>query len=99
MVFPAVLRRADRYYLPDPGLLGAGAAAGCLPWGFSDYAGSTLVHSCGGWAALTGAIILGARKGKYSSDGRVNPIPGSNIPLATIGTFILWMGWFGFNGG
>nr|WP_320051084.1 ammonium transporter [uncultured Desulfuromonas sp.] len=67
--------------------------------GFSDYAGSTLVHSCGGWAALTGAIILGARKGKYSSDGRVNPIPGSNIPLATIGTFILWMGWFGFNGG
>ncbi|EAT15962.1 ammonium transporter [Desulfuromonas acetoxidans] len=67
--------------------------------GFSDYAGSTLVHSCGGWAALTGAIILGARKGKYSSDGRVNPIPGSNIPMATIGTFILWMGWFGFNGG
>ena len=67
--------------------------------GFSDYAGSTLVHSCGGWAALTGAIILGARKGKYSKDGRVNPIPGSNIPLATIGTFILWMGWFGFNGG
>ena len=67
--------------------------------GFSDYAGSTLVHSCGGWAALTGAIILGARKGKYGSDGRVNPIPGSNIPLATIGTFILWMGWFGFNGG
>ena len=67
--------------------------------GFSDYAGSTLVHSCGGWAALTGAIILGARKGKFSRDGRVNPIPGSNIPLATIGTFILWMGWFGFNGG
>jgi len=67
--------------------------------GFSDYAGSTLVHSCGGWAALTGAIILGARKGKYSKDGRVNPIPGSNIPMATIGTFILWMGWFGFNGG
>ncbi|MCK9172257.1 MAG: ammonium transporter [Desulfuromonas sp.] len=67
--------------------------------GFSDYAGSTLVHSCGGWAALTGAIILGARKGKYSRDGRVNPIPGSNIPLATLGSFILWMGWFGFNGG
>ena len=67
--------------------------------GFADYAGSTIVHSVGGWAALTGAIILGARKGKYSKDGRVNPIPGSNIPLATIGTFILWMGWFGFNGG
>ena len=67
--------------------------------GFSDYAGSTLVHSVGGWAALTGAIILGARKGKYSSDGRVMPIPGANLPLATLGTFILWLGWFGFNGG
>jgi Amt family ammonium transporter len=67
--------------------------------GFTDYAGSTLVHSVGGWAALTGAIILGARKGKYSKDGRVNPMPGSNIPLATLGTFILWMGWYGFNGG
>jgi Amt family ammonium transporter len=67
--------------------------------GFTDYAGSTLVHSVGGWAALTGAIILGARKGKYGKDGRVNAMPGSNIPLATIGTFILWMGWYGFNGG
>jgi Amt family ammonium transporter len=67
--------------------------------GFLDFAGSTLVHSVGGWAALTGAIILGARKGKYGKDGRVNPIPGSNMPLATLGTFILWMGWFGFNGG
>jgi ammonium transporter, Amt family len=67
--------------------------------GFADFAGSTLVHSCGGWAALTGAIILGARKGKYGPDGRVNPMPGANMPLATIGTFILWLGWFGFNGG
>jgi len=67
--------------------------------GFLDFAGSTLVHSVGGWAALTGAIILGARKGKYGKDGRVNPMPGSNIPLATLGTFILWMGWYGFNGG
>jgi len=67
--------------------------------GFSDYAGSTLVHSVGGWAALTGAIILGARTGKYTKDGRVNPLPGSNIPMATLGSFILWMGWFGFNGG
>ncbi|TYO97710.1 ammonium transporter [Geothermobacter ehrlichii] len=67
--------------------------------GFVDFAGSTIVHSVGGWAALTGAIILGARKGKYGKDGRVNPIPGSNIPLATLGTFILWMGWYGFNGG
>ncbi len=67
--------------------------------GFSDFAGSTLVHSTGGWAALTGAIILGARAGKYGENGRVNPIPGSSIPLATLGTFILWFGWFGFNGG
>jgi len=67
--------------------------------GFADYAGSTIVHSVGGWAALTGALILGARKGKYGKDGRVNAMPGSNIPLATLGTFILWMGWYGFNGG
>jgi Amt family ammonium transporter len=67
--------------------------------GFVDFAGSTIVHSVGGWSALTGAIILGARKGKYGKDGRINPIPGSNIPLATLGTFILWMGWYGFNGG
>jgi Amt family ammonium transporter len=67
--------------------------------GFSDFAGSTIVHSVGGWAALTGCLILGARKGKYSSDGRVNPIAGANMPLATLGTFVLWFGWFGFNGG
>ena len=67
--------------------------------GFSDFAGSTIVHSAGGWAALTGAILLGARTGKFSADGRINPIPGSNLPLATLGTFILWLGWFGFNGG
>ncbi len=67
--------------------------------GFADYAGSTIVHSVGGWAALTGAIILGARKGKYNKAGGINPLPGSNIPLATLGTFILWMGWYGFNGG
>ena len=67
--------------------------------GFSDFAGSTIVHSVGGWAALTGAIILGARKGKYGPGGRVNPMPGANLPLATLGTFILWFGWFGFNGG
>ncbi|MEM9709247.1 MAG: ammonium transporter [Pseudomonadota bacterium] len=67
--------------------------------GFSDFAGSTIVHSVGGWAALAGAIVLGARKGKYSSDGKVNPMPGSNLALATLGTFILWLGWFGFNGG
>ena len=66
--------------------------------GFSDFAGSTLVHSVGVWAALAGAIILGARKGKYV-DGKVIPILGSSVPLATLGTFILWLGWFGFNGG
>ena len=66
--------------------------------GFSDFAGSTIVHSVGGWAALTGAIILGARTGKYV-DGQVRPMPGSNLPLATLGTFVLWLGWFGFNGG
>jgi Amt family ammonium transporter len=65
--------------------------------GFSDFAGSTLVHSTGGWAALVGAIIVGPRLGKYV-DGKVNPIPASNIPLATLGMFILWLGWFGFNG-
>ncbi|MDF1669454.1 MAG: ammonium transporter [Roseovarius sp.] len=66
--------------------------------GFQDFAGSTVVHSVGGWAALVGAIILGPRLGKYK-DGRVNPFPGSNLALATLGTFILWLGWFGFNGG
>lgn len=66
--------------------------------GFSDFAGSTLVHSVGGWAALAGALILGARKGKYGPGGQVTPFPGSSMPLATLGTFILWLGWFGFNG-
>ena len=66
--------------------------------GFSDFAGSTVVHSVGGWAALAGVIVLGPRLGKYK-DGKVNPMPGSNLALATLGTFILWLGWFGFNGG
>ncbi|MBO9398028.1 ammonium transporter [Shimia sp. R9_1] len=66
--------------------------------GFSDFAGSTIVHSVGGWAALAGAIVLGPRIGKYK-DGRTVPMPGSNLALATLGTFILWLGWFGFNGG
>ncbi|MFP4509366.1 MAG: ammonium transporter [Spirochaetaceae bacterium] len=70
--------------------------------GFADFAGSTIVHSTGGWAALAGAIVLGARKGKYvKKDGKttVKAIPGHNIPLAALGVFILWFGWFGFNGG
>ncbi len=66
--------------------------------GFADFAGSTIVHSVGGWAALMGAIIIGPRKGKYTAEGKVNPLPGANLPLATLGTFILWLGWFGFNG-
>jgi len=66
--------------------------------GFLDFAGSSVVHSVGGWAALAGSLILGPRLGKYK-DGRVVPMPGANLPLATLGTFILWLGWFGFNGG
>ena len=66
---------------------------------FHDFAGSTVVHSIGGWCSLAGAIMVGARKGKYSADGRINAIPGHNIPLAALGVFILWMGWFGFNPG
>lgn len=67
--------------------------------GFSDFAGSGVVHMCGAAAALAGVLLLGARKGKYGEDGSVKPMPGANMPLATLGTFILWMGWFGFNGG
>jgi len=68
-------------------------------FGFSDFAGSGIVHMAGAAAALAGVILLGARKGKYTADGKIAPIPGANLPLATLGTFILWMGWFGFNGG
>ncbi|WPC73654.1 ammonium transporter [Vibrio porteresiae] len=67
--------------------------------GFSDFAGSGIVHMAGAAAALAGVLLLGARKGKYGKNGEVYPIPGSNMPLATLGTFILWFGWFGFNGG
>ncbi|AOW77677.1 MAG: Amt family ammonium transporter [Colwellia sp.] len=67
--------------------------------GFSDFAGSGIVHMAGASAALAGVLLLGARKGKYGADGRINAIPGANLPMATLGTFILWMGWFGFNGG
>ena len=67
--------------------------------GFIDFAGSTVVHSIGGWAALAGAIVLGPRIGKYGKNGEVRAIPGHNIPMAAIGVFILWLGWFGFNPG
>ena len=68
-------------------------------FGFSDFAGSGIVHMAGAAAALAGVLLLGARKGKYGKQGQINAIPGANLPLATLGTFILWMGWFGFNGG
>ncbi len=67
--------------------------------GFNDFAGSGIVHLCGASAALAGVLLLGPRKGKYAKDGTINAIPGANLPLATLGTFILWLGWFGFNGG
>jgi Amt family ammonium transporter len=67
--------------------------------GYSDYAGSGIVHLAGAAAALAGVLVLGPRKGKYGKDGTIFAIPGANMPLATLGTFILWMGWFGFNGG
>ena len=67
--------------------------------GFSDFAGSGIVHMAGAAAALAGVLLLGARKGKYGKQGQINAIPGANLPLATLGTFVLWLGWFGFNGG
>ena len=73
--------------------------AGLIGFGFSDFAGSGIVHMAGAAAALSGVLLLGARKGKYGKNGKINPIPGANLPLAALGTFILWMGWFGFNGG
>ena len=76
-----------------------GSELGGLLSGFSDFAGSTIVHAVGGWAALAGVLLLGPRNGKYGKNGQVRAIHGSSMPLATLGTFILWMGWFGFNGG
>jgi len=67
--------------------------------GFQDFAGSGVVHLCGAVAAFTGVLLLGARRGKYGADGSIHPLPGANLPLAALGTFILWLGWFGFNGG
>jgi Amt family ammonium transporter len=78
---------------------GGSEVFGMFSLNYSDYAGSGIVHMAGAAAALAGVIVLGARKGKYGPNGQVNAIPGANLPLATLGTFILWMGWFGFNGG
>ncbi|MCW8195511.1 ammonium transporter [Proteobacteria bacterium 005FR1] len=78
---------------------GGNSVFGLYELSFSDYAGSGIVHMAGAAAALAGVLVLGARKGKYGPNGEVNAIPGANLPLATLGTFILWLGWFGFNGG
>ncbi|MCW8876568.1 MAG: ammonium transporter [Kangiellaceae bacterium] len=78
---------------------GEKAVFGLYSLEYSDYAGSGIVHMAGAAAALAGVLILGPRKGKYGKQGQINAIPGANLPLATLGTFILWMGWFGFNGG
>lgn len=78
---------------------GGKSVFGMFELSYSDYAGSGIVHMAGAAAALAGVLVLGARKGKYGPNGEVNAIPGANLPLATLGTFILWMGWFGFNGG
>src|SRR5210317_1432209 len=78
---------------------GGNSVFGLYELSYSDYAGSGIVHLAGAAAALAGVIVLGPRKGKYGKDGKINAIPGANLPLATLGTFILWMGWFGFNGG
>lgn len=78
---------------------GGNSVFGLFELSYSDYAGSGIVHLAGATAALAGVMLLGPRKGKYGKDGSIKPIPGANLPLATLGTFILWMGWFGFNGG
>ena len=92
VVMTAVIYPVQGYWSWGGGFLGE-------TFGYSDYAGSGIVHMAGAAAALAGVILLGARKGKYGSKGEVYAIPGANLPLATLGTFILWMGWFGFNGG
>lgn len=91
LVMTAVIYPVEGYWTWGGGFLSEA--------GFVDFAGSGIVHMAGAAAALAGVLLLGARKGKYGTNGQVNPIPGSNLPLATLGTFILWMGWFGFNGG
>ncbi|MGD9388298.1 MAG: ammonium transporter, partial [Gammaproteobacteria bacterium] len=92
VVMTAVIYPVQGYWTWGGGFLGE-------TFGYSDYAGSGIVHLAGAAAALAGVLVLGARKGKYGPKGQVNAIPGSNLPLATLGMFILWLGWFGFNGG
>ncbi len=94
VVLSALIYPIQGHWTWGSGLTGDGG----LLEGFSDFAGSTIVHSVGGWAALAGVLLLGARHGKYK-DGKIFPFSGCNLPLATLGTLILWLGWFGFNGG
>ncbi|MDO6619732.1 MULTISPECIES: ammonium transporter [unclassified Shewanella] len=91
VVLTAVIYPIEGYWTWGGGFLSAA--------GFVDFAGSGIVHMAGAAAAISGVLLLGARKGKYGPNGEVHPIPGSNLPMATLGMFILWMGWFGFNGG
>jgi len=99
----AVVMTAFIYPMEGNWTWGGGSVFGMFSlgddFGFSDFAGSGIVHLAGASAALAGVILLGPRKGKYGENGQINAIPGANLPLATLGTFILWMGWFGFNGG
>ncbi|QDE32470.1 MULTISPECIES: ammonium transporter [Shewanella] len=91
VVMTAVIYPVEGYWTWGGGFLSAA--------GFVDFAGSGIVHMAGAAAAISGVLLLGARKGKYGENGQIHPIPGSNLPMATLGMFILWMGWFGFNGG
>ena len=95
----AVVMTGIIYPLEGAWTWGGKSVFGLFELSYSDYAGSGIVHMAGAAAALAGVLILGPRKGKYTKDGRINAIPGANLPLATLGTFILWLGWFGFNGG
>ena len=95
----AVVMTGFIYPLEGAWTWGGAEVFGMFELSYSDYAGSGIVHMAGAAAALAGVLLLGARKGKYGKNGEVNAIPGANLPLATLGTFILWMGWFGFNGG
>ena len=99
MGLPGLRCGHDRHHLPIRGELdwGSNSVFGLYSLNYSDYAGSGIVHLAGATAALAGVILLGPRKGKYGRRGETRAIPGANLPLATLGTFILWMGWFGFN--
>jgi Amt family ammonium transporter len=95
----AVIMTGFIYPMEGSWTWGGNSVFGLYELNYSDYAGSGIVHLAGAAAALAGVLLLGARKGKYGPNGQINAIPGANLPLATLGTFILWLGWFGFNGG